>query len=313
MLRCKSKSFDQFKDCLKEHRSLFELEPMKFETTSSAALSTDSSVSHTKTAGKAMSSQSILIFDKSSPTMVYNTKSSINSITSKDQSTHLTKSKDTAIATGKVDSKRIHCTAHKTISNTFQSKIPKLSTTSWRATANAQSLQNNVSKEYDLNNVKKRKRQEDILDNSTQFSHSVLKRAKVECSYVEKQTISRIPKRVPLPPMTNQKIRKKLSISRNKELLRSIPTKPIDQINSSHKSKQSLIPSVKSKSDCKWIECKVNHPIKQSKSKIPLLIHQLGSKNEANLIAHMKRIGAYKNTHLPKTFANSLKRSSATK
>ena len=287
---------------------------MKFETTSFAALSTDSSVSHTKMTGKAMSSQSILIFDKNFHTMVYNTKSSINSITSKDQSTHLTKSKDTGNTQGKVDSRIIHCTAQKTINNTFQSKIPKLSIKSWKATANAQSLQNNVSKEYDLNNVKKRKRQEDILDNSKQFSHNVLKRAKVDCSYVEKQTISGIPKRVPLPPTTNQKIRKKLSISRNKELLRSIPTKPIDQINSSHKSKPGLIPCLKSKSDCnKWIECKVNHPIKQSKSKIPLLIHQLGSKNEANLIAHMKRIGAYKNTHLPKTFANSLKSSSGTK
>ena len=313
MLRCKSKSFDQFKECLKEHRSLFELEPMKFETTITAALSTDSSVSHTKTAGKAMSSQSILIFDKSSPTMMYNTKSSINSITSKDQSIFLTKSKDTGNTQGKVDSKRIHCTAQKTINNTFQSKIPKLSIKSWKATANAQSLQNNVSKEYHLNNIRKRKRQEDISEDSKQFSHNVLKRAKVECSYVEKQTISRIPKRVPFPPMTNQQIRKKLSISRNKEQVKSIPTKPLDKINSSHKSKPSLIPSVKSKSDCKWIECKVNHPIKQSKSKIPLLIHQLGSKNEANLIAHMKRIGAYKNTHLPKTFANSLRTSSATK
>ena len=313
MVRCKSKSYEHFKDCIRDHKSLFELEPMRFEKAALTTFCGKTSALRSKTSENDLSSQNLLMFDKSCPHLVPNTKSLINTITSKDQSTCLTNIKDSGNTKGKVESFRIHCKSQQTMNSTFQSKIPKLSIKSWKATANVQSLESNVSKEYDLNNVRKRKRQEDILDNSTQFSHNVLKKAKVECSYVEKQTISRIPKRLPLPPTTNQKIRKKLSISRNKEQLKSIPTKPIDKFNSSHKSKPSLIPSLKSKSNCKWIECKVNHPIKQSKSKIPLLIHQLGSKNEANLIAHMKRIGAYRNTQLPKSFGNSLRKCHSTK
>ena len=45
-----------------------------------------------------------------------------------------------------------------------------------------------------------------------------------------------------------------------------------------------------------WVQCEVNHPIKQSKSRIPLPIHKLGSQNESNIEAHLKRIGAYKKT-----------------
>ena len=313
MVRCKSKSFDQFKECLKEHRSLFELEPMRFEKVGVSSFCGQTSASFSNTTKKAVSSQNLPIFDNSFPLLVSTTKSSVNSITSKDQLSHGKTWNETDNNKEGVDSAKIHGEAHETKNSIFQSKIPRLSFKSWEAAMKVHSLENNVSKEYHLNNVRKRKRQEDILDNSKQFRHNVLKKAKVQCSYVEKQTISRIPKRLPFPPTTNQKIRKKLSIARNKEQLKSIQNKPIDKINSSHKSKPSLIPSVKSKSNCKWIECKVNHPIKQSKSKIPLLIHQLGSKNEANLIAHMKRIGAYRNTQLPKSFGNSLRKGHATK
>ena len=56
----------------------------------------------------------------------------------------------------------------------------------------------------------------------------------------------------------------------------------------------------------KWIECKVNHPIKQSKSKIPLPIHKLGCKNDSNLAAHLERIGAYKRMKLIEPYSSRL-------
>ncbi|XP_065068303.1 uncharacterized protein LOC135693690 [Rhopilema esculentum] len=49
-----------------------------------------------------------------------------------------------------------------------------------------------------------------------------------------------------------------------------------------------------------WVQCEVNHPIKQSKYRIPLPIHKLGSQNESNIEAHLKRIGAYKKTETNK-------------
>ena len=172
------------------------------------------------------------------------------------------------------------------------------------------------------NDVRKRKRAEDISNESKTSNLTLCKKQKLDFAHVDNSSKAQIPK-IYNPPFNIDNKRSqavlqsgKRNMKNNCQLdtcneinMKSKRTGISDNCSKTQKCKPSLIPAViKPQLGCKWIECKVNHPIKQSKSKIPLLIHQLGSKNESNLAAHMKRIGAYKSLSFHQKNHTQLKR-----
>ena len=155
------------------------------------------------------------------------------------------------------------------------------------------------------NGVRKRRRVEEISDESEVNNYTPCKRQKLDLSKFNSFTTTRITKICNLPLNMKDKKKQDLSLCRKQNMIangqanvhnemKCKRTATFDKPYKTQKSKPSLIPESKPKLGYKWIECKVHYPIKQSKSKIPLLIHQLGSKNESNLAAHMKKIGAHK-------------------
>ena len=169
-------------------------------------------------------------------------------------------------------------------------------------------IENSVTHEgYFANDVRKRKRAEDISDESKTSNLTLCKKQKIDCAHSNSTITARIPKMGNPPLSSNNKRNQNFVMhakrnmrnssqvnARNEIEMKCRRTTIYNQFSKAQKCNPSLKAVSKPQLGCKWIECKVNHPIKQSKSKIPLLIHQLGSKNESNLVAHMKRIGAYK-------------------
>ena len=168
------------------------------------------------------------------------------------------------------------------------------------------------------NDVRKRKRAEDILDESKTTNYTPCKKQKLD--KVSNFTTTRIPKICNHAFKVNNKERQDLPLCRkqniikggqtgapNKNEMKYKRTATSDKPYKTQKCNPSLIAVSKPKLGCKWIERKLNRPVIEYRSKIPLLIHQIGSKNESNLAAHMKKLVASKSLSLQKKNRAQLK------
>ena len=321
MLRCKAKPYDQLKECIKTNRSLFELEPMRYMQSfaSNQSIQTDKAFNGVASL-KSLPGSSWTSTNRGKPALFKH-----NAKNKKNLNWHLSHAKCTPNKLLKNDNcdmeketdhehrKRItlsKAVIDHTLNEGILDEMPRQSfSKSSSACIPYQQDNCHLINKIFAEDFRKRKREDILSYNAKMTSNRAVKEVKLDSTDCYKSIFtSQIPRTVSSIPVS-QKIRKEgFTLSSKLDMMtKGIPSKSYDNCKVSRNTitiynrsnkfqtpKPSLIPVYQPKSQCKWIECKVNHPIKQSKSKIPLLIHQLGSKNESNLVAHLKRIGAYK-------------------
>ena len=323
MLRCKAKPYDQFKESIKTNRSLFELEPMRYTQPleSKKGIQTDKSCEGAASL-KSLSGSCLTRANRGKTASSQHSGMNENNLNPHMAHSKCTEKKIKLPVNDKYEMRRKRAgeNGKKAKISKRKAAIDHMSSESalkkWQKQSFSKSSSARISYQRDncaainkgyVNDIRKRKREDNISNNSKMINNIAVKKLKLDSTDCYKSIVTHQLSKAIRPISSSHKKRKQdLAFSKNSDMMKKgIPSKSYDKckmkstnisngINIFQTPKPSLIPVYKPQTQCNWIECTVNHPIKQSKSKIPLLIHQLGSKNESNLVAHLKRIGAYK-------------------
>ena len=325
MLKCKVKPHDQFKESIKTNRSLFELDPMKFgqSIASNQGIQIDKAcngvaslkplqglcMTHTSRCKAPAVQHKVVNESKLNHQMPRATcidkKIKVSEIDKNEVARKRAYENGKYTKINKSKAVIDHMLCESTLNR--RPKLPLSKSSSGRIPYQRENCAT-INKSY-VSDIRKRKREDNISNNSKMINNTAVKKAKLDSTYCYKPIVNHhVSKTIRSISSSNKNRNQEPVFAKNLDVVkRGIPLKSYDKckmkrnptaisktINNFHTHRPSQIPVYKPQSQCNWIECKVNHPIKQSKSKIPLLIHQLGRKNESNLVAHLKRIGAYK-------------------
>ena len=343
MITCATKTYDQYKECVDANMSLFELDPLKYEqieaiterqnvseTLKKCTSTVQSRDLHDKLrtesryfskiptpAANVVSSKGDRKYDVSIATYVPHAQSVAEKNNKNVINMNVTSDKDA--------SRKIKFIASIPNSNTtkpLNQKGLQESLTSFIEVKKPKTCITNATSHGSLQYVRKRKREIDDRNINEKADHTktqtVTKKFKLDTVKGHSDVSKAVIKTTSCIPIVTKKTKRETS---NKVGLKATSSAQVackrlkldcndkKSGTSKHESQekdQIIMLANKGPQENKWIECKVNHPIKQSKSKIPLPIHKLGCKNESNLAAHLKRIGAYKRMKLIEPYSSLL-------
>ena len=346
MITCATKTYDQYKECVDANMGLFELDSLTYEELADTAERIDVSKALIKgtfsldsqdlfNAAKTESQNSTEIasstdFDASDggrnrdvsiASSVPYTDSVADVQDLKANACHknmnVTSDKDIYRKSNSVT-----CVSKSDIAKPIKLRALQITLTSPNETEKPKKYLAKANKNGIFQNIRKRKREIDDLKLNRKTDHAnsetLPKKTKIDTVHVHSnvsKTVVQLPSCIPIVSKkrkrdTSKKASLKAISNAQVACKRSKLAYDIDKFvtvdNKSEKKDHIVMQTHKEPQENKWIECKVNHPIKQSKSKIPLPIHKLGCKNDSNLAAHLKRIGAYNRMKLIEPYSSRL-------
>lgn len=299
MIRCETKTYDQYRDCVSENRYLFDLEPMKFDQVQSGYEASIKADSRKECKIKIQS-----IYDKQKP----DGKISIvvppgTGLSSKDNDSSINLTYDCKL-------NERQCPGDAATRTSEGSPTENVKNIACQFLVSAASKSHSMNPANELNtditenaSIRKRKRDEDV-ELECSDAEKARKKAKIDSDHSCTSAVTQknqFNSRIPVFPKkkrdTDITVNVKLGVHSRRVCGRKTECAAGPQAKNNQQSQldvSSLIPVIRERENGEWVECNVNHPVKQSKSRIPLPIHQLGSRNDSNFAAHLKRIGAYK-------------------
>ena len=336
MITCATKTYDQYKECVGANMGLFELDPLKYEqieaTTERLATSKELcdqlKIENHCSTKFSKSAKSVVSIEGGKSCRV----SIASSLPYTQNETDVQERKATEtfhtnmyVTSDKGTNRKIRLNASVPKSDTvkpIKQRGSQKCLTSFNGVKQPNSCSAIATSHGSLQKVRKRKREIDDLKSKQIMDlasiQTVSKKIKLDIVQVNSnvsKTVTQLSSCIPIVSKKRKRDTLKnvgLKATSNAQVpckrskLNSNIDKSLTVDNKSEKKDHILMQTNKEPRENKWIECKVNHPIKQSKSKIPLPIHKLGCKNDSNLAAHSKRIGAYKRIKLTESYSSRL-------
>ena len=335
MITCATKTYDQYKECVGANMSLFDLDPLKYEqieaTTERLATSKElcdrvkiESQCSTNFSKSAESVVSIEVGKSCKVSIASSLPYTQNETDVQGRKARKTFHTNMYVTSDKGTDRKIRLNASVPKSDTvkpIKQRGSQKCLTSFNGVKKPNSCSAIATSHGSLQKVRKRKREIDDLKSKQIMDLASIQTVSKKIKLDTVQVISNVSKVIQLPsciPIVSKKWKKdtlnkvSLKATSNAQVpckrskLNSNIDKSITVDKTSEKKDHILMQTNKEPQKNKWIECKVNHPIKQSKSKIPLPIHKLGCKNDSNLAAHLKRIVAYKRIKLTESYSSRL-------
>ena len=303
MITCATKTYDQYKECVDANMSLFELDPLKYEqieaTTERLATSKELCDQLKIETDCSKSAESVVSIEGGESCRVSIASSlpyTQNETDVQERKAMETFHTNMYVTSDKGTNRKIRLNASVPKSDTvkpIKQRGSQKCLTSFNGVKKSNSCSAIATSHSSLQTVRKRKREIDDLKSKQIMDlasiHTVSKKIKLDTV----QVISNVSKVIKLPSCIPIVSKKRKRDTLNKVSLKTasnaqVPCKRL-QLNLniyksvaddklSQKKDHIAMQTNKEPQENKWIECKVNHPIKQSKSKFPYQSTNLAAK-----------------------------------